>query len=212
MRLGRRSGPECRTWRDGSPPLPPGRECLNVAPCQCPTVKRSWFGLESETLRFLEAHQARAVAIPGRGWRDFGDAVMLYSASEKDPFFNRLVAVRWPADPAAFEARLREACDLFVALDRRPHVWAIPGLSEPGRSHRPPACRGFMDQGGGYDMVLVGEPGGSARPLPPGATLERWSHSTDEEIPSRAEALARVVGESFDIPRPATRTLCGRSA
>ena len=159
-----------------------------------------WLGLESETLRFLEAHQARAVAIPGRAWRDLGDAVMLYSASEKDPFFNRLVAVRWPSDATAFEARLREACDLFESLERRPHVWAIPGLSRPDDLIARLHANGFSDEGGGYDMVLVGEPDGFARPLPPGARLERWSRSTEEEIPARADALAKVVSESFDVP------------
>ena len=29
-----------------------------------------WLGLDPETIRFIEAHQTRAVTIPGRGWRD----------------------------------------------------------------------------------------------------------------------------------------------
>jgi ribosomal protein S18 acetylase RimI-like enzyme len=165
-----------------------------------PDPKVPWFGLDTDTLRFLEAHQARAVAIPGRGWRDFGDAVMLYSASEKDPFFNRLVAVRWPSEPSAFDARLKEACDLFAALDRRPHMWAIPGLSEPDDLIARLTANGFVDEGGGFDMVLVRDPGANTRRLPDGAVVERWSGSSKDEIPDRADTLARVVSESFEIP------------
>ena len=45
-----------------------------------------WLGLDSETLRFLEVHRLRAMALPGRAWRDLGDSVMLFSAGEKEPF------------------------------------------------------------------------------------------------------------------------------
>ncbi len=166
-----------------------------------PDPKRPWLGLSRERLRFLEAHQARALAIPGRGWRDLGDAVMLYSSGEKDPFFNRLVAVRWPSDPAAFDARLREACDMFGALERWPHLWVIPGLSEPDDLARRLAANGFVDQGGGFDMVLTGElHAGRLAPLPKGAVLERWNRSPKGQIPSRAEALAGVIAEAFEIP------------
>jgi ribosomal protein S18 acetylase RimI-like enzyme len=166
-----------------------------------PDPAAPFFGLDAATLRFVEAHQVRAVAIPGRGWRDLGDSVMLFSASEKEPFFNRLAAVRWPADPGAFDARLKEACDLFVALDRQPYVWAVPGLSEPPDLIARLAANGFVDQGGGYDMVLVRESAARAdQRLPDGAVLEHWNRSTEGQIPERAEALALVIGEAFDVP------------
>jgi ribosomal protein S18 acetylase RimI-like enzyme len=166
-----------------------------------PDPNDPWLGLSAEKLRFLEAHQARAVAIPGRGWRDLGDSVMLYSASERDPFFNRLVAVRWPSEPEAFDARLDEACRLFDSLGRWPHVWVIPGLSEPDDLTARLAARGFVDQGGGYDMVLVGEPAVSMPvELPPGTVVQRWNRSAKEQIPGRAEALATVMADAFDIP------------
>ena len=152
-------------------------------------------------MRFIEAHQVRAVTIPGRGWRDLGDAVMLFSAVEKDPFFNRLVAVRWPSEPAAFDARLLVACELFAALERRPHIWAIPGMSGPDDLIERLAANGFIDQGGGYDMVLVRDPHETPpRRLPPGAVLEHWNGSTAEEIPARAEAMALVIGAAFEMP------------
>ncbi len=166
-----------------------------------PNGPAPWFGLSSETLRLLEVHPARAIAIPGRGWRDFGDAVMLFSASEKEPFFNRLTAVRWPEDPRSFDDRLSEAIELFGALDRKPYFWAIPGLSEPADLIARLAANGFVDQGGGYDMILVNDPTEvPAVTLPPDAVMERWNRPSDAERPALAEALGQVIAESFHIP------------
>jgi ribosomal protein S18 acetylase RimI-like enzyme len=166
-----------------------------------PTGPDPWFGLSAETLRFLEVHPVRAISIPGRGWRDFGDAVMLFSGTEKEPFFNRLTAVRWPEEPRAFDARLGQALELFAALDRKPYLWAIPGLSTPSDLIVRLAVNGFVDQGGGYDMILVKDPAAVPDdPLPPGAELERWNSPSDTDRPAVAEALALVIGESFHIP------------
>ena len=160
-----------------------------------------WFGLTRETLRSLEIHPARAVAIPGRGWRDLGDAVLLFSAKEKEPFFNRLTAVRWPDDARAFDARLGQALELFAALGRKPYMWAIPGLSTPRDLVARLAANGFVNQGGGYDMVLVREPEGPREaPLPRGAVLERWNCPSAEDRPTLAWGLGRVISESFHIP------------
>jgi ribosomal protein S18 acetylase RimI-like enzyme len=160
------------------------------------------FGLDAKTLRLLEAHQARAVTIPGRAWRDLGDSVMLFSAGETEPFFNRLVAVRWPSDPAGFEARLRDACDMFEALERAPHIWAVSGISAPPDLVDRLAANGFADQGGGYDMVLVHAPdeGGLAAALPGGAVLEHWNRTPPAQVQARAEALALIVGDAFEVP------------
>ena len=166
-----------------------------------PNGPAPWFGLSRETLRSLEIHPARAVAIPGRGWRDLGDAVLLFSASEKEPFFNRLTAVRWPEDPRAFDARLTDTNELFVALGRKPYVWAIPDLSTPRDLIARLAANGFVNQGGGYDMILVREPEGAREvPLPTGAVLERWNCPSAQDRPGVTRALARVIGESFHIP------------
>jgi ribosomal protein S18 acetylase RimI-like enzyme len=166
-----------------------------------PSGPSPWFGLSQETLRFLEIHSARAVAIPGRGWHDLGDAVMLFSASEKEAFFNRLTAVRWPDEPRAFDARLRRANELFAALDRKPYVWAIPNLSTPVDLAARLAANGFVDQGGGFDMLLVKDRRELANePLPKGAVLERWNCPPHEDVEALAPALALVIGESFRIP------------
>ncbi len=166
-----------------------------------PSGPRPWFGLSPETLRFLEVHPARAISIPGRAWSDFGDSVMLFSATETEPFFNRLTAVRWPEDPGEFDARLRQALDLFNALERKPYLWLIPGLSTPADVVARLAANGFLDQGGGFDMVLRKEP--ESRPqsvLPGGAVLEHWNCPSEAEREDLAAALALVIGESFRIP------------
>jgi ribosomal protein S18 acetylase RimI-like enzyme len=166
-----------------------------------PSGPDPWFGLSAETLRFLEVHPARAVAIPGRGWRDMGDAVMLFSATEKEPFFNRLMAIRWPEEPRAFDARLSQALELFSALDRQPFIWATPGLSTPSDLVERLASNGFVDQGGGYDMILLRDPDALRDgQLPPGAVLERWNVPGDTERWTVAEALALVIGDAFHIP------------
>ena len=166
-----------------------------------PSGPAPWYGLSSETLRLLEMHPVKAICIPGRGWRDFGDAVMLFSGSEREPFFNRLTAIRWPEDPHAFDARLGEAMALFSALDRKPYVWAIPGLSTPVDLIDRLAANGFVDQGGGYDMILLRDPDETGpMPLPRGATLEKWHCPSESELPDVARALALVIGESFRIP------------
>lgn len=160
-----------------------------------------WLGLDSETLRFLEIHRTRAVAIPGRAWRDLGDSVMLFSSGEDDPFFNRLTAVRWPSDPVAFDARLVVAKELFAAVDRRPCLWVVPGLTTPLDIVSRLEAVGFIDQGGGYDLVLVRSPFEQIeRQIPGRFALECWHQPPEGEMESRAEALALVVGEAFDIP------------
>jgi GNAT superfamily N-acetyltransferase len=166
-----------------------------------PSGPEPWFGLSPETLRFLEVHTARAIAIPGRGWRDFGDAVMLFSGSEKDPFFNRLTAIRWPEDPAAFDARLAQALELFAALERKPYCWVVPGMSAPADIVGRLAANGFVDQGGGFDMLLTGDPRAVPDvPLPRGALLERHHDLSPADRIALAADLALVISESFHIP------------
>lgn len=159
-----------------------------------------WYGLSPAQLRFLELHPAQAIAIPGRGWRDLGDSAMLFSGSEREPFFNRVTAVRWPEDAASFDRRLREALMLFEALDRDPYFWVIPGLSTPGDLVARLTANGFVNQGGGYDMILVGDPPPERGSLPDGVTLERWHCPDDSQRTGVAEDLAHVIGQAFRIP------------
>jgi ribosomal protein S18 acetylase RimI-like enzyme len=160
-----------------------------------------WLGLDSETLRFLEIHRLRAMTVPGRAWRDLGDSVMLFSAVDTDPFFNRLAAVRWPSDRAAFDARLGLAKELFSAVERRPCLWVVPGLSTPPDIIARLEADGFADQGGGLDLVLVRSPFEPVRQRIAGEyTIERWNQPAQADLQPQAEALALVVGEAFGIP------------
>lgn len=157
-----------------------------------------WYDLDPETLRFLEVHETRAVAVAARWWRDLGDAVLLHSPADHEPFFNRLAAIRWPADPAPFDARLTDALALFAALDRRPHFWVSPGVSEPADIVARLSANGFDDLRGRRVMLLVREPAG-ARPAGAGVVVEDWHRPPDELIPSRSADLALVIGEAFGV-------------
>jgi ribosomal protein S18 acetylase RimI-like enzyme len=130
-----------------------------------------------------------------------GDSVMLFSAGEREPFFNRVVAVRWPEDPAAFDARLKQSVDLFNALDRKPYVWAIPQLSTPSDLIARLAANGFVDQGGGYDMILMRDPVEVPDiEQPRGAVLEKWNQPEGQQAGDLAEDLALIIAEAFRIP------------
>jgi ribosomal protein S18 acetylase RimI-like enzyme len=177
---------------------------------------RPLLGLDDATVRFLEAHRLRAIAIPGRSWRDLGDGVLLHSDSERDPFFNRLAAVRWPEAPSAFDARLRQILDLFATLERRPYIWATPGATTPADIVARLSASGFVDQGGGLDMLLVdggaGLEGAGPSVLPSGARLEHWHATPPDRLVERAEALALVVTEAFGIPAERHRNLVAEIA
>ena len=91
-----------------------------------------WYGVDAGLLHRLEIHETRVDALgPGRELVDLGDAVGVFDPVDPDPFFNRLAAIRWPADPDAFAARLDAATRLFVARDRQPYVWLAPGFLQP---------------------------------------------------------------------------------
>ena len=87
--------------------------------------------LDDATVLALERHETHAHAIPSREVRVQGDALVLFDPRDPDPFWNRMVSVRWPAEPAAFDRRLAEAITLFGILDRTPHVWPSPVHSAP---------------------------------------------------------------------------------
>ena len=84
-----------------------------------------------EEVRWLAWHEARSHALIGRDVQDLGDAVLLHDESDREPFWNRMAGIAWPANPAAFDRRLTEALALFAGLDRIPHVWPMPGFDEP---------------------------------------------------------------------------------
>ncbi len=60
-----------------------------------------WYGVDGTTMRALEVHEAWVHATaPGRELVDLGDAVAVFDSGDRDPFFNRVAAIRWPDEPA----------------------------------------------------------------------------------------------------------------
>ena len=164
-----------------------------------PSDRGPWFGLDQPTLRFLEVHQARAVATAGRRCQDLGDCVLLHSPGDRDPFFNRLVAVRWPESPGLFDHRLAEAIALFASLDRRPYFWLVPGLSQPNDIVARLIRHGFRDLSGGYDMVLTNPPDGATVPLEDGQALLHWQGRPGGAPAHASAALAAAIVAGFGI-------------
>lgn len=155
--------------------------------------------LDRDAILRLERHETLAHAIPARDVRDLGDALVLFDARDPDPFWNRMVSVRWPAAPAAFDRRLGEAIAMFGILLRRPHIWPSPDANEPPDLVARLAAHGFRDTGGGHLMVLAdpsmcppvrtGEPD-------PGVSLHTITRAADAG-PTDVDDVALVLAESF---------------
>jgi ribosomal protein S18 acetylase RimI-like enzyme len=158
--------------------------------------------IDDDTLRALERHETIAHAIPRRDVRDLGDAYVLYDPQDPDPFWNRMVSVRWPSDPGAFDRRLTEALALFALLSRTPHVWPSPMHSRPADLIARLVANGFGDVGTGHVMVLP-EPATVAgvRPteLGPGVTLSAI-RTADDARPGDLDDVGLVLAESFGAP------------
>jgi GNAT superfamily N-acetyltransferase len=155
--------------------------------------------LDDATVRALERHETQAHAIPSREMRDLGDAYVLYDARDRDPFWNRMASVRWPADDAGFDRRLTAALALFASIGRQPHVWPSPVFAQPADLASRLERHGFRDIGGGHVMVLedpAASPPVEAGELPPGVTLHAILGPDDAEPPD-CDDLGLVLAESF---------------
>jgi ribosomal protein S18 acetylase RimI-like enzyme len=161
-------------------------------------------GLDLEALLFLERHETRVHALPGREIRELGDALVLFDPLDRDPFWNRAAAIRWPDDPAAFDRRLAETIGLFAILDRTPHIWPRPALNQPDDLVDRLLAKGWRDAGGGLVMVLtdpdpVREAAAAASALPGGTTIVSLGELASEELAAAADEVAAVLAESFDV-------------
>jgi ribosomal protein S18 acetylase RimI-like enzyme len=160
--------------------------------------------IDAATMTAIERHEVHAHAIPSREARDLGDALLLHDPIDGDPFWNRLQAVRWPEDPAAFDHRLAEALALFAILGRQPHVWPSPVHAGPADLALRLQGNGFVDVGGGHLMVLAQpEAAGPVRPgeAPPGVDLQVIAAPGDA-IPADLEDAGFVLATSFGAPAP----------
>ncbi len=158
--------------------------------------------VDPQTMRRLMMHEAQIHATPGRDLRDLGDAILLHDPADPEPFWNRLAAIRWPAEPAAFDRRLTEILVLFATIARQPHVRPSPVHDTPRDLVARLVSNGFRDMGAGTVMALadpstVGPPGEPT--LPRGVTLERVGDlggSSAEEI---APAVLEVLTDAFEV-------------
>jgi ribosomal protein S18 acetylase RimI-like enzyme len=118
---------------------------------------------DSELAHRLVLHEARAQATPTRQLRDLGDAWLVHDPADPEPFWNRLIAPRWPAEAVAFDRRLDEVVTLFATLDRLPHVRPLPVGGSPADLGRRLEAAGFEAIGIDRRMVLTdGGPAGGA--------------------------------------------------
>lgn len=161
--------------------------------------------IDPATMRRLLVHEARIHAVPHRDLRDLGDALLLHDPTDPEPFWNRLEAVRWPADPAGFDRRLAEALVLFATLGRRPHIWASPLHDEPPDLTARLLASGFVDTGPGELRVLADpEPVRAAVAvvealgLPEGVTLERPDGVVHADEVRVAAEVTDVLIDAFE--------------
>ena len=124
------------------------------------------------TMLAMERHEAHAHALPDREVRELGDAIAVIDAADPEPFWNRLQAVRWPADEAGFDRRLTAALAFFASVGRMPHVWPSPVHAQPRDLAARLAANGFHDVGGGHLMVLD-DPAAQPASAPGGASARR---------------------------------------
>jgi ribosomal protein S18 acetylase RimI-like enzyme len=158
--------------------------------------------IDAATMTAIERHELYSHAIPSRETRDLGDALLLHDPADGDPFWNRLQAVRWPADPAAFDQRLAEALALFAIIGRQPHVWPSPVHAGPPDLAVRLLDNGFVDIGAGHVMVL-------ARPQHAGP-VRRGELPADVELtviarpedahPGDLDETGSVLAASFGAP------------
>ncbi len=158
--------------------------------------------LDDATVRRLERHETHAHAIPDRQVRDLGDALVLHDPLDAEPFWNRMVSVRWPEPPAAFDRRLAEALALFGLLARRPHIWPSPDHRRPADLVARLEANGFRDVGGGHVMLLNDPdacPPVSAGELDAGVSLVTIARAEDATSDDPAD-IARVLVDAFGAP------------
>lgn len=160
---------------------------------------------DAATVRRLLWHEATVHAVPDRDLRDLGDGILLIDHTDPTPFWNRLVAVRWPSDPDAFEQRLAEIRVLFAAFGRQPHVWLLPPYDEPADVATRLAANGFADTGPGCVMAARPETAAAAARAAlatthgPDIVLERASGLGGDVVGTTADAVVTVLEDAFDV-------------
>lgn len=151
--------------------------------------------VDAATHRRLLRHEAQVHAIPGRVLRDLGDALLLHDPVEREPFWNRIEAIAWPAEAEAFDRRLAEVLVQFAAAGRQPHAWLSPPFDEPADLEARLIANGFEDMGRGLLMVAHGDERArlalATRPPSAGTVVERAAGLRGA---AAADTAAEIVG------------------
>jgi ribosomal protein S18 acetylase RimI-like enzyme len=153
----------------------------------------------------LLLHEARAQQSLGRELRDLGDGWLLHDPADPEPFWNRLIAPRWPDHPREFERRLDEVVTLFATLDRLVHIRPLPVGSEPPDLAARLVAAGFDRIGADRRMVLVDrEPClrlvATFEGSEPGElSIDRYPDRSRSPQGRWAADAALVLGEAFDV-------------
>jgi GNAT superfamily N-acetyltransferase len=111
--------------------------------------------LDPDLAQRLVLHEARAQQTPGRELRDLGDGWLFHDPLDAEPFWNRLIAPRWPTAAASFDRRLDEVLTLFATLGRLPHVRPLPAGGTPVDLASRLMAAGFEVMGADRRMILV---------------------------------------------------------
>ncbi|TAL13326.1 MAG: N-acetyltransferase [Chloroflexota bacterium] len=147
----------------------------------------------------LAIHEAQVHARGGRELRDLGDAWLLHDPADPEPFWNRVVAPRWPSDEAGFEARIDDLITLFATLGRLPHVRTMPLGGAPHDLETRLIRAGFRIVGRDRAMALAD----TGPALAVARTIHGRPNLRVEEVgPSSASSamdVARVLVEAFDV-------------
>ena len=162
--------------------------------------------LTAADVRWLAWHEACAHALSTREVRDLGDAWLLYDASDREPFWNRVAGLAWPSEPGPFDRRLAELYALFAGLDRIPHVWPSAGYDSPPDLISRLLANGFVGHGGGLLMAIDPQRAAEATrtaardPTPgPEISAERLHRISGEPAETAARSLASVLLSAFDV-------------
>jgi GNAT superfamily N-acetyltransferase len=166
-----------------------------------------WYGLDAALTRRLQVHEARAHQQTGRRLVDLGDAVLLHDPDDRDPFLNRMLALRLSDQGVAFDRRLGDLLLIFATLDRPPHLWLGPGFHTPADLADRLRAEGFAEVAASCMMLDV-----RADPDRAAGFAESQAGSTSQIVrvssyfgPERSQLLdaaAKVLLEAFDVPGP----------
>lgn len=150
-------------------------------------------------VRRLAVHEVAVHGWGDREVRDLGDAVLLHDPTDREPFWNRIAAPDWPAEPQAFERRLDEIVTLFATLERLPHIRTLALGNRPPDLAARLGAAGFRPVGADRSMILADpEPCRAlARTLAGRGDLTLELVGRGPEL--RAIEVARLLVQAFDV-------------